>query len=133
MRLPSEYILGLGSLSISFIEDDEGHTVPHQKEYNQIYLTEIFSGTPRRGEALPSILSLPAARRGRRRAGEWRSRPPFRHTRPEPEQPRLLQLAPPLQRKYHLALLLRLHLHRRQGEDGGHHLGGRLQRLSLPT
>ena len=128
------YILDLGSLSISFIEDDEGHSVPHPKEYNLIYFTEIFSGTPRRGEALPSILSVPAARRGRRRAGERRSgRPPLRHARPEPEQPGLLQLAPPLQREHHLALLLRLHLHRRQGEDGGHHIGGRLQRLSLPA
>ena len=85
---------------------------------------------------MPSFCSLPGARRRQRRSGErrgrrgWR-RPPLRHSRPESEQPGLLQLAPPLQREYHLAVLLRLHLHRRQGEDSGHHVGRRLQRVAL--
>ena len=84
---------------------------------------------------MPSFCSLSGARR-RRRSGErrgrgWRWRPPLRHSCPESEQPGLLQLAPPVQREYHLAVLLRLHLHRRQGEDSGHHVGRRLQRVSL--
>ena len=82
---------------------------------------------------MSSPCCLSRARRRQLRSGERRRRPPLRHARPEPEQPGLLQLAPPLQREHHLAVLLRLHLHRRQGEDGGHHVGRRLQRVSLPA
>ena len=82
---------------------------------------------------MSSPCCLSRARRRQLRSGERRRRPPLRHARPEPEQPGLLQLAPPLQREHHLAVLLRLHLHRRQGEDGGHHVGRRLQRVPLPA